>query len=180
MQTTLYAGETLSYRASVSGYPATDGWALTLVLGRRTGGAPITIASTPDGDAHLIQASATTTAAWAPAAYGWELWAAKGAERYRVEHGQLTVAPSLLGAAAGLDTRSDAERALDAVTALLAGKAAEGTEFLRVAGRELRSYPLLDLIRLQAKLRTEVNAERMAAGLQPLPGTGVRPILVRM
>jgi hypothetical protein len=179
LQSTLYAGETLNYRASLAAYPASAGWVLHLVLGARTGSAPITVTGTAEGDAHLVQATSSTTAGWAPGAYGWELWAINGSERYRLDSGQLVVAPSLLGASASVDTRSDTQRAYDAVTALLQGKADSGVESYRINNRELKSYPLPDLIKLQAKLRSELSAERVAAGLQPLPGTGVQRILVR-
>lgn len=154
MQTTLYAGETLNYRAEVSGYPASDGWALTLVLALRSGGTPITVNSTPDAAGHLVQASAVTTAAWAPGAYGWELWALRGAERYRVEQGQLVVAPSLLGAVAGVDTRSQAEQARDALRAAWLAYAQSGNFVVQemwVAGRKV-------MYRTVAELRAALNA----------------------
>jgi hypothetical protein len=178
MQSTLVAGETLNYRVSVADYSAADAWVLTLYLNPRSGGTNITVTGSADGSDHLLAAAASATASWVAGDYAWEVWAALGAERYRIQAGQLKVLPSLYAASAGLDTRSDAERALAAVTAMLTGRATDGVQRLTIMGRELWHYPLPDLIKLEAKLKAEVAAEQRAAGLASATGT-VRRILVR-
>lgn len=174
MQSTLVAGETLNYRADIAEYPATSGWQLTLYLNPRAGGSAHTVASTADGGAHLLQASGTTTAAWVAGAYAYEIWAALGAERYRLEAGQLQVQPSLIGAAAGLDTRSTAQRVLDALETALRTHAESGSACVgeyTVAGRTVRYRTLLELQQAIAKARRDVRAEdaaaRVAQGLSP-------------
>lgn len=169
LQTSLVAGETLNYRASVALYPAGDGWSLTLYLNPRSGGTARSVASTPDGDTHLLQASATTTATWAAGNYAWEIWAALGSERYRLEAGQLKVLPALIAAAAGLDTRSDAETALDNVRQTIRGTATAGVLSYEINGRQLQRYPMSELLKLESSLARQVadeaNAIRMQAGL---------------
>lgn len=179
MQSQIVAGETLNYRAVAASYPASAGWVVTLYLNPRAGGTATSVASTADGDDHLLQVAAATTAGWAPGWWAWETWAALGGERYRLEAGQLQVVAGLIGAAAGTDTRSDAEKALAAVTAMLAGKAGSGVESYRINGRELRSYPLPDLLRLQQQLRRDVQAEQTAANIAAGLG-GRQRFVVRM
>lgn len=178
MQSQLVAGETLNYRATVAQYPASDGWALRLVMNPRSGGAVITINSMADGDAHLVRAPADATALWAAGAYGWELWALKAGEQYRIDAGQLEVLPGLLSASGGVDTRSQAEQALAAIEATLAGKASSAVQSYQINGRHLSSYSIGELVKLRELYRREVASERRAAGLSDGRGA-VRRIAVR-
>lgn len=182
LQSIVVQGETLNYRAAVADYPASAGWALTLYLNPRAGGAAFTVASAADGDAHLLQAAATTTATWSAGAYAWEIWAALGAERYRLEAGQLQVQASLIGAAAGLDTRSTAQRVLDALEAAYRAHVESGSACIgeyTIAGRTVKYRNLVDLQQAIARARREVQAEaasaRIAQGLNPR-----KTIVVRM
>lgn len=179
MQTQLVAGETLNYSATVADYPASAGWVVTLYLNPRAGGTNRSVAGTADGDAHLLQAASGITSAWAAGTYGWEIWAELAGERYRIEAGQLEVLPSLVSAAAGTDTRSAAEIALDAVRQTIRGTATAGVLSYAINGRELRRYSMVELIVLETKLagdvRREQDATRMAAGLRTS-----RKVYVRM
>ena len=138
MQDTLVAGETLNFLAITTDYPASAGWVVTLYLNPRAGGTATSVTGTASGDDHLLQVSAATTAGWAPGAWAWDTWAAKGSERYRLEAGQLQVQAGLIGAAAGLDTRSQAQRALDDAEAALAAWTPT-TKRYRINGREARA-----------------------------------------
>jgi len=174
-------GVTYNWRAQIQDYPypASEGWSLRLVMNPRAGGAVITVDSTASGDDHLLQISSAVTATYAAGAYGYEIYAIKAGEQYDLEAGQLTVMPGLLVAPGGTDTRTDAEKALAAITAMLAGKASSAVESYRIAGRELRSYPLPDLLRLQQQLRRDVDAEKTAANIAAGLG-GRRRFVVRM
>lgn len=181
MQDRLVAGETLNYSAALADYPASSGWALTLYLNPRAGGTVRSVVSTADGDAHLLQATAATTAAWAAGSYAWELWAALGAEAYRLEAGQLEVLPSLVAAAAGLDTRTAAEIMLDGLKAkyrehMTSGNAVVGE--YTVNGRSVKYKDVAQLIKAIHQAEREVQAERaaarMAAGLSPRTRWAVR------
>lgn len=160
MHTSITAGETFNYRASVALYPASQGWALRLAMNPRAGGAVITVDSAASGDHHLLQVAASTTASWVAGLYGWELWAILGTEQYRLEAGQLKVLPSLLSAAAGTDTRSGAEIALDAVTQTINGTATAGVLSYSINGRQLQRYGMDELMALQNKLANDVRNER--------------------
>lgn len=179
MQATLVAGETLNYTATLADYPANDGWLLRLLMNPRAGGVVITVQGTADGVKHLVQAASVTTSAWVPGDYAIELWAIKGAEQYRIDSGQLRIEPSLLAAAAGLDTRSQAEKDLEAVDAMLRGKAGSDVQAYTIAGRSLSRYPLPDLIKLRDRLRADVASERAAQKLAAGLG-GRRRFVVRL
>lgn len=182
MQPQITAGDTLNFEVPVSGYASADGWALKFrLVPRASGGAPIeftTIAGT-DGAAHLVQVGASTTAAWAPGVYSWTSWVERPGERYSVSRGQVSVLPDPASQTGGYDARSQAEIALEAVNAVLQGRATDAVARYRINGREVERYSIPDLQRLRSLLEADVARERRAAGLADRTGT-VQRILVRM
>jgi hypothetical protein len=164
MQNQIVAGETLNYRAVTPDYPASAGWVVTLYLNPRAGGTATSVAGVASGDDHLLQVGAGTTQNWAAGAWGWETWAAKDGERYRLEAGQLDVVPGLIGAAAGIDTRTQAEKALDDARAALAAWSPT-TRRYRIGGREMEFNAPADIIAVISHWETAVKAERAAASM---------------
>jgi hypothetical protein len=178
MQNIIIQGETLNYIAEAGDYPAGDGWSLQLLLNPRSGGTAQSINSTASGDDHLVQVSAAATTTWATGAYGFHLWAVKGGERYTVESGQVEVRPGLVGASGGVDTRSQAQKALDDANAALAAWVPTQKRY-KIAGREMEFNSPADIIAVishwTAAVKREQAAAAMAAG-RPNP----RKLLVRM
>lgn len=182
MQDTIVQGETLNYRARLPQYPATLGWVVTLYLNRRDGTTSATVTATADGDDHLLQASGTTTAAWLPGAYAWEVWAELGTERYRVGDGQLRVLPSLVGAGAGTDTRTDAQKALDNLRAAWLAFTASGTftaGSYSINGRTMTYRSVSELRQAISAAESDVKREEQAAAMAA-GRPSARRVLVRM
>lgn len=184
MQSRIVAGDTLKPSAvTLASYPASDGWVLSYRLTPRTaGGAAITFNAAAVGSTHQVTVAAATTAGWVAGAYTCTAWVTLGDERFEVpsEGGQVQIVPNPATLAPGTDTRSPAEITLVAVQDVIARRATSGYLETNVAGRQLRSFSLAELFQLEAKLKTQVDAERIAAGLAPLYGAGrVRPILTR-
>jgi hypothetical protein len=179
MQQQLIAGDTLNFATSVAQYLPADGWVLKFRLVPRTASeAAIALTSSADGTSHRVTVPAATTSGWAAGAYNWFSWVEKSGESYTVESGQLTILPDPRQAVAGLDSRSQAEQALDAINAKLAGTATAAVERYTINGKEIRYYPLADLIKLRSHFVQQVAIERKAAGLASSTGS-VRRILVR-
>lgn len=151
----------LNFRASVllSDYPATD-WALTVHL---RGPGQIDLEGTPDGTAHLFAADAATTAAWAPGAYWFSMRATKGADVIEVAKGQMDVLPDLASVTGAYDGRTENERALDAINAVLAKRATQDQQKYTINNRELWRTPITDLLKLQAFYKAAVRREKNAA-----------------
>lgn len=179
----LIAGDTLDFTTSVADYPASDGWTLKYRLVPRFTSpvqTPIVMtAATHEVTSYRVQIGPSTSAGWTAGTYGWSSWVEKSGARATLEQGgEVTIAPDPATAEQGVDFRSDAEQALAAVKALIKGKATSGQEEYRINGRMLRSFPLPDLLALQAKLEADVTRERRAAALaagQPNPSRfGVR------
>jgi hypothetical protein len=178
LQSRLVAGETLNYRLTVADYPASAGWAMRLILNPRAGGTVITVNGTADGDEHLIQIQAGVTVNWTPGQYAWEIWAINGGEQYQVEGGQIQIVPGLIGAVAGADTRTQAQKALDDARAALAAWTPTQRRY-RIAGREMEFNDSAAILRVisywENECKREEAAQALAAG-RPNP----RRLLVRL
>jgi len=162
---TVNAGDTVRWRRALPDYPASAGWVLTYTLLNAAG--RITITASAQGDDHLVNVPAGTTAGWAAGDYAWRAQVRKDGEVYTVGEGRITVKPSF--GASTLDTRSRARQALDAVEAYLADPNNLSAAQYEIAGRSLRRHSLPELWAHRDRLRLEVlreeQAERLAAGL---------------
>ncbi len=160
----LIAGDTAKWQKSLADYPASAGWVLSYELVNAA--SRITFGSTALGDDHLVTVPAATTAAWASGAYTWRARAALGAEVYTVGGGQMQVQPAF---AAELDASSHARRTLEAINAVLEGRASSATAEYSIAGRSLKYIPIDELLALQSsyerKVKSEETAAKLAAGL---------------
>ena len=136
-QQTLISGDTLTFLTSLADYPANAGWVLTYrLVPRAVGGSAVSLSSTAEGADHRITATADTTAGWVTGAYGWAAYVTKGAERYTVDSGQLTVLPNPGTVTAGTDTRTQAEKALDDARAAFAAWSPTRRSY-RIGDREM-------------------------------------------
>lgn len=172
---TLTAGDSLSLYIPSQGYPAADGWSITLLLvpavstGTRYT-ASTSAADPDDASAHLLSVATTATALWVAGEYSWVLQASKAAERVTIATGRTTVRPDPAAVStAAMDLRSTARQALDAVNAYLANPANLASASYSIAGRSLNRHSMADLLALRSRLQVEVSreeaADRASAGL---------------
>jgi len=152
------AGTTLAFSLALTAYPA-PGWSLTLIL---RGPQSIDLASTPDGATHAFSADAATTGSWSPGDYWFSLRATDGTEVHELEDGTLTILPDLAAAAEGFDGRTHAERTLEAIEAVIEGRATKDQDSYRINNRELRRTSIEQLLKLRDVYRQEVRRLRAA------------------
>ena len=165
----IYAGDTLDFTISVPDRPAPT-WTLKYRLAPASGSV-IDIAATASGTDHRVQVTATTTGAWAVGTYSWTAYVESGAgARYTLARGRLDIKPASASLAAGADTRTQAEVALDAIDAVLANRATADQKSYEIAGRSLERMEIDQLLQLRAYYAQKVAAAR---GI-------TRQILVRM
>jgi hypothetical protein len=181
MQTDLVAGDSLNYETQIVDYPPSAGWTAKLRMAPIGAGAPVSVTANAvaETDSYRWQVGPGVTGAWSPGVYGWAIWVERAGERYTQQMGRLTVTQDPATASAGIESRSQAERSLDAINALLEGRAATAQLRYKINGRELESYPLKDLLLLKSHFEAAVANERRAQGLSD-PRGGARRILVRM
>ena len=178
MQDEIYAGDTLNYVAKSVTYPASEGWVMTLYVNPISGGTASSVSSTAQGNDHLLQMPASTTASWTVGNCNWQIAAAKAGEKYTIDAGVIKVLASLENAAAGTDTRSQSQKALDDANAALAAWTPT-TKRYKINGREMEFNGPADIIAIishwKAAVAREQAAQAMAAG-RPNP----RKLQVRM
>ena len=160
----LAAGDTAKWRRILADYPAGQSWQLAYTLVSAAN--RYTFSASADGDVHLVTVAAATTATWAPGPYTWRAQVSKAGEVYTVGTGTLSVRPSF---AVATDGRTHARKVLDAIEAVIEGRATSEVAEYQIAGRELRYIPIPELLQLRDKYRGEVlredAASRAARGL---------------
>jgi hypothetical protein len=158
------AGETPRWRKSLDDFPASEGWALDYYL--RGDGAGFDVQASADGDDFLVEVPADSTEGLTPGNYRWQGWVSKGAERYKVADAAAVVKQGFVavGEDATVDTRSQVKRILDAIDALLEGKATKDQQQYTIAGgggyRMLMRIPVSELIHLRKEYARLYGAER--------------------
>lgn len=170
--TSIVAGDTAKWLKTLADYPASAGWVLDYTLINATG--KITITTTAQGDDHLVNTAAATTAGWTAGTYDWRAKVTKAGEVYTVGSGRITIAPSF-EAAATLDSRSPSRVMLDAVEAVMLKTASSNVQEYEIAGRRLKHYSMGELLQLRDRLRGEVAREEAAQQLANAAATGKAP-----
>jgi len=143
--TEITAGDTWTWSRSLSDYLASDSWTLSYALVNVDN--LITITATADGDDHLVEVAAATTAGYAPGSYNWQAYVIKSGERYQVDSGVLEVKPNFAEQTAGYDGRSHVKKVLDALDALIEGKATSDQLAYSIAGRSISKMSPEELIK---------------------------------
>lgn len=155
---TVTAGLSFQATVNLSDYPAPE-WELRAFL---RGKQNIDLLAAADGVLHVFSADAATTAAWATGAYWYSLRATKGTQVVEIAKGQIDVLPDLATVTGTYDGRTENQKALEAIDAVLAKRATLDQERYRINNRELYRTPIGDLMKLRsfyvAAVRREKNA----------------------
>lgn len=157
------AGDTWEWKRSLADYPATD-WTLTYILFNAAG--KVTITASADGTDHLVDVAPATTAAYAAGRYDWVAHVTDGTDRYQVGAGTITIQPDV-SAASSYDSRSHARKMLDAIDALLEGRATNDQLDIvatAVGDRSVGRKPDL-LLKLRQHYAAAVALEEQAAAI---------------
>ena len=164
------SGDTVTWKISLSDYPASDSWVLKYRLINANSKLDLTAAAS--GADHLVTLTAAATAAYPAGGYIWQGYVEKAAERYTVGSGSVEIRPNLAARTSGYDSRSSAKKALDAMnTALEVYGQKAYVQSYEVAGRTMSFKNNAEFLafrsRLQVEVRGEEAAARIAAGLSP-------------
>lgn len=127
-------------------------------------GANFSITATADGANHSVSVAAGTTQGYTAGAYTWVAVATAGSEAYEVDKGTLQILPRY-DQVANLDDRSHTRKMVDAIEALMEGRATVDQMQYQINGRMLTRMSIGDLITWRDKYRAEVNAEKQAEAI---------------
>lgn len=172
MPAQMIAGDSLRLSIAGGDYPASEGWAVSLVLQKIAGGAPVTVNASDDGGDWSIVISSAASGQLQPGPHRYLIAATKAGDRSTIDHGQIEVLPD--PAKPAQDQRSPARRALDAIDAVLEGRASsEDMKFTFADGRALEKIPHADLLALRKHYARIVAREATK-------GRGPKRVLVRL
>jgi CRP-like cAMP-binding protein len=171
-------GESLTWEESRRDYLPGEGWVLAVAFVASNDVRQFT--ATAVGDVHLVELTPAQTLEFQPGTYRYQIRvenAGSGAARV-LEHGAVEVLQSFAHVSSGYDARSHNERVLEAINAVMEGKAATDQQNLAVGGRSLSRYAWQDLLELRReyewRLRREREDARAAAGLPMTTNRQVR------
>lgn len=169
------AGDRWRWRRNdlVAHHPASS-WTLTYYFSNSAAGFSLVAAA--NGEGFEVDAAPATTASYAAGRYRWSAVVSKAGDRSTVGHGEILVAddPATAGA---FDYRAHPQKVLDAIEAVIEGRASKDQASYKIAGRELVRTPIADLLVLKSHYAGEVERTRRAARLR---NTGGRDNLIRV
>lgn len=123
------------------------------------------LTATESDNTYTFTLTAAVTAALPVGDYEWVTYIEYGdgasLERYPLESGTAVVR-AWIGSTDTVDSRTSYKIALDAIEAVIAGRASKDQESFSIAGRSLSRTPLADLISLQKFYSAKVKAEEDA------------------
>lgn len=152
---------------------ASEGWALKFTAVGKNGIFAINATvDTDDADDFLFSAAAATTAAYVAGDYTWQLTATKTTNRYTIAEGVITLTDNIAGRSALYDNRSHAKKVLDAIEAVIEGRATTDQQAYTIGGRSLTRIPMADLLKLRSTYKTEYANELATANIEAGLGTG--------
>ena len=170
------AGDRLQWTRSLTDYDAGT-WTLAYTLANADG--VLTIAASGSGTTYTVDVAPATSADYPP---GWYQMVGtltnSTTDRVTLGPWRVEVLPNLAAAVSGVEWRSQARIALDAVRAVIAGRATRDQEEYSIQGRSLKRTPIADLILLENKLKADVAAEEKAERIDSGLGGGPK-MLVR-
>lgn len=171
--TTIHAGDTWEWTRTEAEYPAGT-WSLTYHL--RNASAAYNVTATADGTTHSVSVPAATTATYKPGRYDWIARVTDGTDTFTVDTGSLTILPNL-GATGAQDGRSYERRVLDAIEAVLEGRASHDQASYSIGNRSLSRMSIAELMTFRDKFKAAVLKQEREARLAK--GLGVPRVQVR-
>lgn len=159
----IQAGDSLQFTDSLTNYPAST-WTLTYTLINTT--LKVSFSATASGDNHYTNVPATTSAKWTAGKYRYLATVSDGTDRFTVGSGSVEILADFTKPS---DQRHHVEKVLDAIEAVLEGKATVDQSSYSIAGRSLSRYSPAELLTWRDKYKQELKnirqAERVASGL---------------
>ena len=156
----IYAGDTLLFELAGGNYPANESWTLTADFRASEATAITAVASADsDGTSHLFNVAAATTAQWLPAVYRGIIRASNGSHTATIWTGTLEVLSDYAQMESGTDTRSHAQKCLDAIESVLEGKATRDALSTTIAGQSITRMTFDELLRAKTFYQSVVDQE---------------------
>jgi len=138
----------------------------------RNGEAGVTITSS--GDTYEVIVTSSITATYTPGDYSYTIYTYDTDERYQHSSGTISILPDIEQQVSGYDGRSQYKKTLDAIDAVLEGRASQDQSSYSIAGRSLSRTPIPDLIELRNYYFRLYTNEQQKQAIENGTGTGRR------
>jgi hypothetical protein len=145
----------------VDHYPAPT-WTLTYYF--KNAAANFTFAAAANGSFFRVSRTPAQTAALSAGSYDWIAVVSDGTAKHEVDRGRIELLPDYT-AAANLDDRSHARRVLEAIEAVIEGRASKDQQEYTINGRSLKLTPIPDLLVLKDRYAADVAKEDAAEAI---------------
>lgn len=166
------AGTTFKFSLNLTAYPAVN-WAVFAYL---RGAHAIDMQAEPQGNMHVFNIPTSITKEYQAGHYGYSLRAihVESGDVDEIDAGSTEVITDLSTVSTHQDFRSHARKTLDALEAVIEGRASLDQERYRLNNRELYRTPLTDLIKLRNQYRAEVAREQASTSGRSVFGKTLR------
>lgn len=171
------AGETLLFAVQVAGYPPGDGWTLSYFLKNKDSSA-VELTSTASGQDHLFSIPASTTGTWTAGEYFGVARVDDGTSYRVIADVRVEVWQDMSQVGPDYDPRSHARKCLDAIEAVMEGRASKDIINTTIAGQSVGRMTPEQLAFWRNYYRAEVSAEDAAIDAANGKATG-KNILMR-
>jgi hypothetical protein len=155
-----WQGDTVSWSESFDEYPSTEGWVLSYFFSRADDSREVIAVGQPDGS-HLVTITADESQLFLAGQYRWQARVASAPQNYTVGSAPIEVIPSLN---AQVETRTSSQVTLDAISAVMEGKASRDQSKISVGGQSLDRMTWEDLLKAHQYFSNKVKRQRVAAG----------------
>lgn len=164
--TEITIGETLEWIKNLSNYLPADGWTLTYYF--RGAGKGFDAVATEENGSFLINVAATVTAEMSAGVYYWQAFVSKDDDKFLVDSGEVKAKAGFLSVdpTMTVDNRSNNKKILDAIDAMIEGKASRDQQEYVIGQRQLKRIPIPDLIALQTLYAKRYSQEKRAEKLK--------------
>lgn len=142
---------------------ASDGYSAVYEL--RNSAGLITITTTGSGRDYTVSKTGADTAAWEGGDYQWELYLVKDDDRWLIDSGAVKV---IAFSAEGADLRSHAKKTLDALNAMIEGRASRDVQEYTIqtgtGSRSLKHLSVEELLKFRSHYAALYRQEQARAG----------------
>jgi hypothetical protein len=179
--TSLRAGDRAQWTKTLSDYPPADGWDLKYRLLNESV-ALDAITATEDGTTYSIDLPTTYTADLAAGIYQLTGWVEKSGDRKTIYLADVEILANLAAATSAVDSRSHVKKVLDALEAMIEGRATNAEESIVVPGfgnKQIQYLNPLELRKARNLYRREYEEELRATARKNGRKIGGRKTLVR-
>jgi hypothetical protein len=157
----LIAGDRWAWKREDIGsdYPPAS-YALSYSARLETTGVEISITASESGSDYIVEVAAATTAPYTAGVYHWQAYVTRSSdsERVTVDDGKFEVIANRDESTA--DPRSHVKITLDAIEAVIQGRASQAEESYTINGRALSRTPLKDLREMRNAYKAEYGKEQ--------------------